>query len=181
MKSCPDCARKELAKIAGRRNYIFDLNRMAYSTTYHSSCGVYLYCKLCTGMFKASSSTLGASEWDYHMYVAHQNVTITAASLQENDRIKFIGARGDHLMYNSVGGKLYIVFPQLLSITAINRHVYYIANQSEMELEDMVFADVQGNDYICRLCSQEYDSFPTLKMVHRHFKYCLIASQLAAC
>lgn len=180
-KWCLYCKAKTLKKITDTGQFIFDLGRMVYSTRYdcigiYASCyGSYTYCKICMKMMSAGKLLSGASVWIHHVMTYHAKIpTQSPSESYKNLRIStFINCMS--LNYD-IAPKLFSVFPQLL-VLSVNEKLSYHTNSSEEAL-NAIYSDIRNRNYSCKLCSVEYDVFPTLKLVHRHFKVCYVAVEV---
>lgn len=185
VKLCPSCDGVELKKVGGERSFLYDLNRIVYTEDYHcpqyfGKCyGSYLYCKICMEMISVNAEG-NRRKWASHLRKQHQKIFITPSTADQSLNITIFLDSHIQVKDYSAFLVLFAKLPQLLALTTADKHVYYREDQSDGELVNVIRDDIMNSNYSCRLCSMDYDSFPTLKLVHRHLRRCIIASQLAA-
>lgn len=163
----------------GNGRFLFDLNRIIYSTHYNCTGMLencyksYIYCELCAEIMIDGNLPTGASAWACH--VAHYHSQILAVTPLRFVKNLLIEVDSNDIINLDIRitPDVLAVFPQLLALSADRKLVYDVGPQyNEEEFLSIIFADIRGRNYSCKLCLMEYDSFPTLKLVHRHLRNC---------
>lgn len=117
--------------------------------------------------------------WINHLRDKHTGILITASSAYAcHNIVVFGGDSAESPMDYSVFASLYIRIPQLLALTNHDKQVYCRAGRTDDELVNAIFNNIMDINHACNLCMHDYDSFPTLKMVHRHLKNCIVAVEV---
>ncbi len=182
MKWCEYCKAKTLKKSSHNGGFIFDMDRMAYFTKYNCTglsegCyGSYIRCVLCEKIMSAGKLSGNSLVWVHHIIQHHPQITIQSPF--ETSRNLRININIDGCMRHDYEPALLTMFPQLIVLSVDDTLTYYIEHQEE--ILSTIYADIRNRNYSCKLCSMEYDSFPTLKVVHNHVKKCVIAARSAA-
>ena len=170
MKLCPTCrSMGTMVKISRKEWSSIDLGIAVYYDKYFcpsSICKcltIYAYCKICRMFMPYSYPDIMHHEIDNHSRLMNGPMIdfpfIIVGNIESITNMNYRVMR-----------KLCSIYPQFPTIVATQKQI--CSFDSDDKVLEEIIANLPFGTYECRLCSREYDTFPTEKQVNRHFKYC---------
>lgn len=173
MKSCPTCRSVgTMTKISRKKWSSQNLDEAVYYDKYFC-CSItckcmtlYMYCKICREFAPHSFVDMVRHERNKHPRFGVEQA-MNAPFIIERD----VGGTIPRIMR-----RLCSNYPQFPTIIATQKQIIRLDEDDNMLGE--IISNLPFREYECRLCSREYDAFPTEKQVSRHFKTCPVAIEI---